>query len=302
MAENTQFDPASFSGTVPAAQEKNPLAAFFRQPKIYIRLPSKGKHWPTGSLEVNPTGEHKVFAMTARDELLFKTPDALMNGSAIVEVIKSCVPDIKDPWAMPSLDVDAVLCAIRMATYGEEMDVTAVCPKCGHQHDRSVDLRNVLDNLNQIEFTETVDVNGEILVHLRPMNYNEITRTALKAFEHQRIFTIINDDKIAEDEKVRLFQESFVKLTDLTLDTAVQCVVKVESNQGSTDNPVFIKEFLQKTDKSVFSTINDAVSKSQESGKMASFDSKCENCGNEWKVALTLDQADFFGNGFRRSQ
>jgi hypothetical protein len=302
MAENTQFDPANFSGGAPTAQEKNPLAAFFRQPKIYIRLPSKGKYWPKGALEENPTGEHKVFAMTARDELLFKTPDALMNGSAIVEVVKSCVPDIKDPWAMPSLDVDAVLCSIRMATYGEDMDVTAVCPKCGTQHDRSVDLRTVLDNLNQIEFAESVDVNGEILVHLRPMNYNEITRTALKAFEHQRIFTIINDDKIPEDEKVRLFQESFVKLTDLTLDTAVQCVVKVETAQGSTDNPVFIKEFLQKTDKGVFSTINDAVSKSQDSGKMASFDSKCDNCGNEWKVALTLDQADFFGNGFRRSQ
>lgn len=310
MAENTNhFNPAEFQASgsataVPQAEPKagNPLAAFFRQPKIYITLPSKGKHWPKGALAESATGEHAVFAMTARDELLFKTPDALMNGTAIVEVIQSCIPDIKDAWSMPSLDVDAVLSAIRMATYGVEMDVTATCPKCNHVNDRSVDLRTILDNLNKIQFEETVEIGDQMLVHLRPMNYKEITKTALKAFEHQRIFSIINDESIPEDEKVRLFQESFVKLTDLTLDTAVRCVTKIDSSNGSTDNPDFIKEFLQKADKQVFTAINDSVNKSQESGKMASFETECDECKNKWNVKLTLDQADFFGQGFRRSQ
>jgi hypothetical protein len=320
MAENNnQFDPTAFiqsqaeqakqAGQTPVPEAPvavapvsgNPLAQYFRQPKIHVKFPSEGKFWPVGSLETPQTGEHPVFAMTARDELLFKTPDALMNGSAIVEVIQSCIPSIKNAWQMPSMDVDAVLTAIRMATYGVDMDVTAVCPKCETSNDKSVDLRNVLDNLKGIEFTTTVEINSDMVVHLRPMTYQEITGTALKTFEHQRIFSIINDENLKEDEKLRLFNESFIKLTDLTLDTAVKCVTKIESAAGTTDNPEYIKEFLQKADKNVFTTINDAVGKSQNSGKMASFHTKCDNeeCGHEWDVKLTLDQADFFGQGFR---
>jgi hypothetical protein len=282
------------------AKAANPLSSFFRQPKIYVTLPSKGEFYPEGALEVSPTGEYAVFAMTARDELLFKTPDALMNGSATAEVFRSCVPAIKDPWAVPSLDVDAILCAIRIATYGAEMDVSATCPKCQTVNDAVVDLRSVLDNLNKIQFQQTVEIEGKMLIHLQPMNYKQITKTALKALEHQRIFQVINDESISEQDKLRLFQDSFVKLTDMTIDTAANCISKIESTAGTTDNPEFIKEFLQNADKSVFKAINDAVNKSQESGTMSTFHSKCEKCETEWDVSLTLDSSDFFGQGFRR--
>lgn len=286
----------------PATQVSgNPLAAFFRQPKVYITLPSNGKFYPPGALEPTDTGEYPVFAMTARDELIFKTPDALMNGQATVEVVKSCIPNIKDPWQIPSLDVDAILVAIRMATYGTEMDVQVNCPKCSHQNDFAVDLRGILDQLKKVEFNDHVEIGTDMLVHLKPMNYSQLTKTALKAFEHQRIFSIVNDESMPEDEKVRMFQESFIKLTDITIDSAVNCIHRIESSSGATDNPEYIKEFLQKADKSVYKTINDAISKSTEKGTMSSFAATCQNkdCGNEWTVALTMDQSDFFGQGFR---
>jgi hypothetical protein len=280
----------------------NPLSAFFRQPKIFMSLPSNGDFYPAGVLEPTVNNEYPVYAMTARDELLFKTPDALMNGAATVEVIKSCVPNIKDPWHVPSLDVDAILCAIRIATYGVEMDVQTTCPKCATVNDAVVDLRTVLDNLNKIQFNKSVEIDNTMLVHLKPMNYEQITKTALKAFEHQRIFSIINDENMKEEDKIRLFQESFVKLTDLTIDTAVSCIDRIESTGGTTNNPVFIKEFLSKADKNIFKTINDAINKTQESGTLSSFHSNCQNCQHEWNVSLTLDQSDFFEQGFRQQQ
>ena len=76
----------------------NPLQKYFRQPKIYIKLPSNGKWYPNGSLEVTDNMEFPVYAMTARDELMFKTPDALLNGQSTVDVIQSCVPSIKNAW------------------------------------------------------------------------------------------------------------------------------------------------------------------------------------------------------------
>lgn len=283
------------------AAAANPLASFFRQPKLYISLPSKGHYYPAGALETTATGEHPVYAMTARDELIFKTPDALMNGQATVEVIKSCIPTIKNPWAVPSIDIDAILVAVRMATYGTEMDVTAGCPKCGNSNDFAVDLRTVLDRLNQITITEQVEIGTDMLIHLRPLDYNQMTKTALKTFEHQRIFNIVNDESMTEEDKLKMFQESFIKLTDITIDSAVNCISKIESSAGSTENPEHIKEFLQNADKSVFQKINEAINKSAEKGTMSSFAAKCQKteCGHEWNVNLTMDQSDFFGQGFR---
>ena len=53
----------------------NPLAKHFRQPVMYIKLPSQGRWWANNAIEIPVTGEIPVYAMTARDEITFKTPD-----------------------------------------------------------------------------------------------------------------------------------------------------------------------------------------------------------------------------------
>src|SRR6056300_1054131 len=98
------------------------------------------------------TGELPVYAMTAKDELTFKTPDALLNGQATVDVIQSCIPNIKNAWAMPSIDLDAVLTAIRIASIGETMDMTVTIPNTEIETTYTVDLRRVLDNFQNIDY------------------------------------------------------------------------------------------------------------------------------------------------------
>ena len=73
-------------------QDNNPLSGFMRQPKIYIKLPSGGAFWPRSSIDIPETGDLAVYSMTAKDEITFKTPDALLNGQAVVDVIHSCIP------------------------------------------------------------------------------------------------------------------------------------------------------------------------------------------------------------------
>jgi len=41
-------------------QKINPLTSLMRQPKIYIRLPSNGRYWAEGSLDLSPNGEYAV--------------------------------------------------------------------------------------------------------------------------------------------------------------------------------------------------------------------------------------------------
>ena len=102
----------------------NPLRQYFRRPALYLTLPSRGKFYPEGALEMPENGELAVYPMTAIDEITSKTPDALFNGNAVPEIIKSCVPGIKDPWAVPSVDMDAILVAIRAATNGNDLEIS----------------------------------------------------------------------------------------------------------------------------------------------------------------------------------
>ncbi len=74
----------------------NPLRKHFRQPAIYVPLPSQGHYWPSGAVVMPSNNELAVLPMTAIDEITSRTPDALFNGSAVTEIIKSCIPAIRD--------------------------------------------------------------------------------------------------------------------------------------------------------------------------------------------------------------
>jgi hypothetical protein len=123
----------------------NPLTNFMRQPKIYIRLPSDGEFWDPKSLDMPENRELPVFSMTAKDELMFKTPDALMNGQSMVDVIQSCLPNVKNAWNCPTVDLDTILIAIRLATYGETMKFSHKIPIIEEEVDYEIDLRTLLD-------------------------------------------------------------------------------------------------------------------------------------------------------------
>jgi hypothetical protein len=152
----------------------NPLSKFFRQPSIYMSLPSGGAYWPEGTLDMPPTGELPVYPLTSRDEITLRTPDALLNGQGVVDVIQSCVPNIKNAWKMPSTDVDAVLLAIRIASYGHSMDFENKCPHCEEEHTYSMDLRQLAGSIKFPDYDTPAKTHG-ITVTFRPSNYEELT-------------------------------------------------------------------------------------------------------------------------------
>lgn len=274
----------------------NPLSNYFRQPKMYLRLPSHGKFYPEGSLDVSAIDEYPVYAMTAKDELLFKTPDALMNGQATVSVIKSCIPAIKDPWLMPSLDLDACLVAIRIATYGENMDVTAQCPNCNTINDLVMNLVNFLDGVSNFQYEDTLEV-GPLVIRIRPYSYQELSKTAIKTLEQQKIFAIVNDDSISDEVKLEKFGTSFLKLTEMTVDVIAGCIDSISTPDGTVTDQTMIKDFIENTTSEIFNTINDHVNKMKDSMKMQSQLVKCTNCSHEWNVNMEMDQTNFFGKG-----
>lgn len=233
----------------------NPLSGFMRQPKIYIRLPSGGEFWPAGSLEQTETGEFPVFSMTAKDELMLKIPDAIMSGQAVVDVVQHCMPNIKNAWAIPSIDLDVILIAIRLATYGEKM-TTPITFGDDLEMEYSVDLKQVMDTLMyQIKWDPIVPINEDLTIFVRPMTYKQLSDSAVKTFETQKILQIANNNEMSESDKVAAFKESFSKLTDVTIGVVEKSIFKIDSSNGSTENPKHIKEFIENADKDIFNIV-----------------------------------------------
>ena len=284
---------AEIAPTVMQKPAGNPLANYFRQPKIYIRLPSEGEFYPPGSLDVSANGEYAVFAMTAKDELLFKTPDALMNGQATIEVIKSCVPSIKDPWKMPSIDVDAVLVAIRIATYDKNMDIGAKCPECNNLNEYEFNLLTYLEQMNNFKYDSKINADP-LIVTIRPYNYQETTKAAIKAIEQQKIFQIVNDDSLSEEEKLDKFGLSFLKLTELTVEVICGCIASIETPEGVVSDQAQIKDFINNSPSDIFNKINDHVSAMRNDIEMKTQTVACTECNHQYQISITMDQSNFF--------
>jgi len=275
----------------------NPLTSLMRQPKIYIKLPSEGRFWKEGSLDISPNGEYAVYSMTARDELLLKTPDALMNGQAVVDVVQNCVPAIRDAWEMPSIDVDVILIALRLATYGDQMTMTAGPDSAEY----GIDLRSLLDILyDTVSWDERINVGTDMAIFIKPVNYKVMSKTSVKTFETQKLMSIINDSTLTEEEKINTFRDSFKKLTELTVGIINDSVFRIESASGTTENAQDIQEFMDNCDKSIFDAVKNKLDELREKNtlkamKVRATDEMIEKGSpEEIEIPLTFDPASFF--------
>lgn len=273
----------------------NPLAKHFRQPAIYIKLPSGGRFYPDGALDINVSGEIPIFPMTVKDELLLKTPDALMNGASIAGMIASCCPAIKDPWSMPLIDLDPVLIAIRLASYGEGMDMTSNCTHCDVENEHTIDLRVVLDHLKPIgEYDQKNHLNG-LIFEIQPQTFKEINTAGQIAFEQQKLVAAIENSTLTPEEKRTQFEESFGKLTDLNINTIVSCIKSITTEDSTiVKEKELIKDFLTHTDRKTYEALRDMITNIVKANALDPVPVTCNECKQEYKITLDFNQSNFF--------
>jgi hypothetical protein len=270
----------------------NPLKQYFRRPAIYFTLPSKGKFYPEGTLELTETGELPVYPMTAIDEITSKTPDALYNGTATVDIIKSCVPAIKDPWSIPSIDVDAILIVIRTATHGNDLELTSECPKCENVSEYVMDLMNVLAAIKSDGFYEDLDL-GELKIQFKPLCYRDINRGNMTQFEMQREIAAL--EKIEDsNEKAKESSALMKKLNALNMEFLANSIKAIITpNEEVTDNK-FIHEFLLNCEASKNEIIRNKIIELRETSSAKPQKLSCVNCSHEYEQPIALNLSDFF--------
>jgi len=272
----------------------NPLAKHFRQPAIYIKLPSGGRFWPADSLDLPVTGEIPVYPMTARDEITLRTPDALMNGQGVVDVIQSCCPSIKDAWKMPSIDVDAILLNIRIASYGNSMDVDTTCPKCQEENNFALDLSGITGTIGMPDYATPVQFDN-LSILLRPQPYFEINKINKINFTEQQLLRTVNDSALSDDEKKKQAEDFLTRLIDLNIDICVNSTQSITTEDGTVvTNPAHIKEFYNLADYKVVRNIQDQLKVIGDQAAIKPVPVVCTACTNPYTVPLDFDYASFF--------
>jgi hypothetical protein len=295
-----QFDPNSMARSAGENIQANPLSGYFRQPSIYLKLPSQGKFYPQGAVQMNEQGEVAIYPMTARDEITFKTPDALMNGEATKSVIKSCVPDIKDPGKLPIIDLDALLIAIRIASYGEKMSVQSACPVCKEVQSYQLSLPHELEAIGTPTVIDEIKLDNGLSIKLRPLNLDQVNRVQRKTFEEQKLFNTVLDSTLDEGEKLTRFQDSFLKITQITVDMMIDNIEAIITPTGTVTNIQHIAEFINNAEGKYFDAIQKAIGQFKQVGSAKPKMIHCETCEKagktttEYETPLTFDASNFF--------
>ena len=274
-------------------QSVNPLKQYFRQPAIYLRLPTGGKYWPPGSIELTHNGEFPVYPMTAIDEITYRTPDALFNGQAVSTVIQSCIPNVKDAWLAPTADINSMLVAIRLASYGHELEINSTCPSCNNSEDYAVDLRNVLDQLKLPDFESTLQY-GDLEISFAPISYQNQNKANQSQFEEQRRIQSVTESDISEEEKLKHLNDAMRRITELTIDALKWSISSIRAPNAIVSEIEHIQEFLLNCDRKLFSLIRDHVIDLRQSSELKPLEIVCGNCKHNYRQTLTLDMTSFF--------
>lgn len=274
-------------------QSLNPLRQYFRQPAIFLRLPSGGDFWPAKAIDVPENKELPVLPMTAIDEITYRTPDALFNGQAVVSVIQSCIPNIKDAWSTPATDVNAILTAIRIASYGHNMGIETTCPACNHTDEYELDLRSVLDQVSMPDYHKSI-THGDLEITFRPISYRDQNNTNQLQFEQQRMLQQLPGADLPDDEKIKRLNDALTRITELTVDALKFSVSSIRTPQAMVTDPKFIHEFLTNCDRALFTQIRDRVIELRQTAEMKPVPITCSECENKYQQTLNLDMTSFF--------
>ena len=278
---------------MPQSQE-NPLEKYMRVPQIYITLPSGGKYWKPSAISMPVNGDVPVHSMSSYDELVLKSPDALMNGQGVVDVIQSCIKSIKDAWEMPVTDLDACLIAIRIATYGESMEYASSCPECKEFNEYEIDLKEFLSLPVDLSAYDNPMQYETLSVKLKPRTFKDQNAANIEIFEQQRIVSVSQSDDLDTETKQKRFSDIFKKITELSLANVTGSIESITVDNQIINDKQVIQNFIENADLKVYKAIEEFHNLSIKAVPDKTIHTSCPECKHKYDIPFTFDQSSFF--------
>jgi hypothetical protein len=260
-------------------KQANPLSAYFRAPKLFTSIPSGGQGYTPDIVEMPETGELPIFAMTSKDELIMRNPDALLNGEAVTQVIQSCVPNVKNARKMLSVDIDILLIAIQGATYGDDIEVSAECPKCTNKTTAIASVDTALATMGTVDGNYQVEENG-LTIEVKPFNYSSTIKAGITNFKSTRSLQALAEIP-DEMERLAMFNQNFKEIALLNTELVTDSVASIRAKDPDGNEIVVtdrqqILEFLDNADSSIGKLIENQIGEINNQGVNLEMELECE--------------------------
>ena len=284
------------------APAANPLAQYYRKPGTYIELPSGGRFYSI-TPKLSDTNELAVYPMTAKDELALKNPDALLNGEALKQVIASVCPDIKDVSEIPAPDIDAILVAMRLTSYGDDMelDVSHGCEESEGKSQRvTVGLGSVLSTTKVIpESLGTVTLANGVIVQLKPYTLEAQSRLLRVQFNTMRQLqgAEANENSTIE-QKADIANRGYDQLVALSQDILAASITSVTLPDGvEVINSNHIHDWIKNLDRASNERLDAEIKGFGKFGITRTLEVTCDHCNNKFTTDMLFDPTSFFNVG-----
>jgi hypothetical protein len=183
--------------------------------------------------------------------------------------------------------------AIRIASYGHELELSTKCPSCETESEYGVDLRSVLDGVKPPEFNKPA-MYGDLEINFRPMDYKTQNETNQAQFEQQQQIQAIQYSDMNDDDKIIALNASLKKITELTIDALKWSIASIRTPNALVTEPEYIHEFLTNCDSKIYGQIRDRIIGLRQDSEIKPLHIQCSNCQHEYKQDLSLDQTSFF--------
>lgn len=256
----------------------NPLLERIRLPGMSFRLPSLGLFYDKTVLDAE-NGEVHVHPLMAIDELIIRNPDKILNGEAVSEICKHCIPEVVNPKRLLSKDVDFLMLALRRVSYGSKMEV-----KYKHTCKEAKDHEYIFDLEQTISATKSIDPTVVKSMHQLTLENGQIVKITPVRFDYNiEIMQIANSMLDKKGEELDAIQKELFRSTANV----------IEAVDDTTDQEM-IREWLTKISSTMYKDITKTIEKLSQWGALPMIHAPCQDCGDLLVIDVPVNPVNFF--------
>ena len=276
----------------------NPLAGHFRIAGLTVSIPTGGAFLPKGTYFPNDDGSFDILPMRGSDELLMSSPDALMSNRAVVELLRSCVPQIKRPELISTPDLDVLLLAIKAASSGEVMKLDMTCPECEEHTILDINITDVLATMTSVDPSNMVRLGNEMVAEVVPYTIAIQTKMILDAYRVTRMSQAFDaNSEMTEEDRAKEASRLLAMINDINMFGIKQSVKRIVIPGAEVTNRDHINEFFDNTDSNKTKAVRNKLDEINNKGVNRAIEVECGHCQHVWNTEIEFDPASFFANG-----
>jgi len=274
-------------------------------PSVEIALPTMAAFYPKDKVlkkDADPANI-SIGPLSMLEESAILDPMLLISGRAITRLINHIAVQVDNPQELCEVDVQAMLIACRMASYGNELVLEHVCPHCENTNTIQIDLSEHIQRFSPYTTEELNEFNIETsigqIVSLKPISYEDavnLTISSIKTNIDAEEFENISDKEMLSTKYIEAYKKQFEKVLSTNVDAMTSTIYYVTTKSGKkvTDRSK-IQEWIATLPPVDINLITERVKKINEDiQERSKLELTCQSCKKNDIIYVELDPQKLF--------